>query len=210
MEAVEKNETRDKIIEVAFALFCQNGIKSVSMDDIAQRLGMSKKTIYKWFENKNEIVVEAISNYLDSVDRDCKHVVENSSNAIEELFTMMGMIRQIFSKIHPSIFHDLQKYHPEAWANWVKHKEQVIFGDVKRNLLRGMKEELFRKDIDVEVVARIRLAQVEMPFNPVIFPPHEFNLQQVQTASLELYMLGIATLKGHKLINNLKHVTEEE
>lgn len=210
IELEERIDAKNKISGTAFELFCQRGIKSVSMDDIAQFLGMSKKTIYKWFENKNEIVVASTGAYLSGMQQRCEVFLQDSNNAIEELFNIMGMTRELFNQFHPSVFYDLQKYHPEAWQLWVKHRDEFMFEKIKLNLLRGIKEGLFRKDLDVEVMAKLRLAQIELPFNPVLFPPHKYDLKRVQMASLEHYMLGLATLKGHKLINELKHIKEEE
>ncbi|MHC2990700.1 TetR family transcriptional regulator [Pontibacter sp. HJ8] len=210
METTVRTDIKEKIVAEAFELFCRNGVKSVSMDDIAQHLSMSKKTIYKWFSNKDEVVYSAVSGYLKSIECDCEGILCSSGNAIEELFNIMGTTRKIFSSIHPSIFHDLQKYHAGAWKLWQDHKNHYIFGKVKQNLERGIAEGLFREDLDVEVIARLRLVQIELPFNQHLFPRHQFELIRVQMATLEHYMLGIATLKGHKLINEYKQVTEEE
>lgn len=209
METAEKTEQRKRISGVAFELFCQRGIKSVSMDDIAQELAMSKKTIYKWFDNKNEVVIAAVSDYLSNMEHTACEL-SSANNAVEELFNLVKLSRQIFSQLNQSIFYELQKYHPDAWQLWVKHKNGFTLKKIKQNLLRGISEGLFRHDLEVDLMARLRLAQIEVPFNRDFFPPHEFDLTRVQMASLELYMLGIATLKGHKLINSLKHITEEE
>ncbi|MFD3001329.1 TetR/AcrR family transcriptional regulator [Pontibacter toksunensis] len=210
METAENIDIRSKILEAAFGMFCQRGIKSVSMDDIAQHLAMSKKTLYKWFKNKDQVVYEALANYLQFVEKVCQSDVERAGNAIEELFHAMEMTKKIFTSIHPSIFHDLQKYHRDSWALWKQHKTGYILELIKQNMYRGMKEGLFRQDLDVETIARLRLVMIEMPFDAELFPPYEFNIAKVQKDSLEHYMLGIATLKGHKLINEYKHIIEEE
>lgn len=209
MEIAEKTEQRNRISGAAFELFCQRGIKSVSMDDIAQHLAISKKTIYKWFNNKNEVVIAAVSDYLNKMEHTACEL-SGAANAVEELFNLVKLSREIFSQLNQAIFYELQKYHPDAWQLWVNHKNGFTLKKIKQNLLRGISEGLFRKDLDVDVMARLRLAQIEVPFNRNYFPPHEFELTHVQMVSLELYMLGIATLKGHKLINSLKHVTEDE
>ncbi|MCJ8165435.1 TetR/AcrR family transcriptional regulator [Pontibacter sp. E15-1] len=210
METAEKTDTKARIMQAAFGLFCQRGIKSVSMDDIAQHLAMSKKTLYKWFANKDQVVYEAMENYLGSIQQDCEVFVEKSGNAIEEIFQVMALTKQVFSRIHPSIFHDLQKYHSTSWELWQQHKNSFMLGKVKANLRRGMAEGLFRKELDVSVIAQVRLSLIELPFNKSVFPPHEYDISRVQLAVLEHYMLGIATLKGHKLINELQHIKEEE
>ena len=210
MEAIEKNDVKDKILEAAFGLFCRNGIKSVSMDDIAQHLGVSKKTIYKWFANKDEMVYAATQRYLLGMEENCECIISRTDNAIHELLKIMEMNKDIFSKIHPSIFYDLQKYHPETWQLWQNHKNNFILQKIMENMNKGIAEGLFRKDFDIEVLSRLRLAQIDIAFNPQIFPPEKFDVKKVQLDCLEHFMLGIATLKGHKLINKYKHITEEE
>ncbi|MCP2042709.1 AcrR family transcriptional regulator [Pontibacter sp. HSC-36F09] len=210
METSVQPPVKEKIAVEAFKLFCRRGIKGTSVDDIAQHLSMSKKTIYKWFSNKDEIVFWAINSYLTSVDTDCECCRQEAPNAIEELFDIMKTTRQVFASIHPSIFYDLQKYHANAWQKWQEYKNHDFLNRIKENLERGMSEGLFRKDLDIEVIARLRLSQIEVPFDETIFPRFQFELLHVQTASLEHFMLGIATLKGHKMINDYKQITEEE
>ncbi len=204
------SEIQVKIATAAFELFCEQGIKGVSMDDIAQHLAMSKKTIYKWYSNKDEVVYAAVKGFLDKMGHDSECCLSNSENAVAQLFNIMQTVRQLFVSIRPAVFHDLRKYHPSAWKLWQDHKCSFMLGSIKQNLRQGIAEGLFRKDLDIEIVARLRMNMVELPFDPHVFPQHEFNLQQVQQETLELYMLGIATLKGHKLINEYKHIKEDE
>jgi AcrR family transcriptional regulator len=203
-------EVKDKISKESFQLFCRRGIKSVSMDDIAAHLSMSKKTIYKWFQNKDQVVDAALRVYLLDINVDCSQISTQASNAIEELFTIMQMIRQKMAGVHPVVFYDLQKYHPEAFKVWTTFKNEVLLQQILANLRKGVAEGFYRSDFDLEIIARLRLLQVEHAFNPDFFPPEKFNLQQVQLTILEHFMLGIATIKGHRLINTLKQVTEEE
>ena len=202
-------EVKDKILQVAFKLFMRNGIKSVSMDDIALNLGVSKKTLYKWFENKDQIVLAMLQGHLGQMEKDCCSFFSGSANAIEELFNMMQMIRQKLAGMHPSVFYDLQKYHQEAWQVWKNHKNKFILAQIIANMQKGITEGLYRADIDLDIIARLRLAQIEDVFNPEIFPPEDFDLQKVQLVTLEHFMLGIASLKGHQLINKYKEVTKE-
>ncbi|WP_233219218.1 TetR/AcrR family transcriptional regulator [Adhaeribacter arboris] len=210
MPDVTEMEIKDKILQAAFRLFMRNGIKSVSMDDIALNLGVSKKTLYKWFENKDQLVMAMLQDHLDKMVDDCGSFTMQAKNAIEELFQMMQMIRQQLAGMHPSVFYDLQKYHQPAWQIWITHKNKFILQQIARNLKDGVKQGLYRTDFDLDIMARLRLAQIEDVFNPEIFPPDKFDLQKVQLATLEHFMLGIASLKGHKLINAYKQVVEQD
>ncbi|WP_299826355.1 TetR/AcrR family transcriptional regulator [uncultured Pontibacter sp.] len=210
METVENLELKIKITQSAFELFCRKGIKSVSMDDIAQHLSMSKKTIYKWFDNKDQIVYYSCKCFLKEMEEDCMCSMRGAANAIEELWSLMEMTKRLVAKVHPAIFHDVQKYHGDSWQLWMAHKYDFMLEKLKMNILRGVAEGLYRGDLDVEIMARLRLAQIEAAYDVRLFPPGEFNLQKVQLDMLEHYMLGMATLRGHKMINEYKQRIEEE
>ena len=203
-------EIKDRILHHAAALFMRNGIKSVSMDDIAADLAMSKKTLYKWFANKDEMVHAVMAQHLDRTQRDCDQLQGHATSAIDELFRKMGWMKQQFADVHPGIFYDLQKFYPATWQLWVAHKQEYILAQITDNLRRGVAEGLYRADLDVAVLARLRLAQIELAFNADVFSPRQFDVQHLQQVILEHFMLGIASLKGHKLINGLRHVTEAE
>lgn len=203
-------EIKARILQAAAALFMRNGIKSVSMDDIAASVAMSKKTLYKWFATKDEMVHAVMEQHLGETQRDCDQLQGRATSAIDELFLMMDWMRQQFGEVHPSIFYDMQKFHPLTWQLWVAHKHQYILAQITDNLRRGIAEELYRADLDVEVLARVRLAQIELAFDANVFPPRQFDVRRLQQIILEHFMLGIASLKGHKLINELRHVVEAE
>ena len=187
----------------------RNGIRSVSMDDIANHLAMSKKTLYKWFSNKDEIVHTSIQQHLTE-ESTCEVPIEDAANALEEMFQLMQWHRQFLSDLHPSIFYDLQKYHPQAWALFEEHKKTFMLQKVIENLERGMAEGVYRPDLDLAVLGRLRLAEIDLCFNPDIFPNRQFELIQLHTVCLEHFLLGISSLKGHKLINQYRQLTEAE
>ncbi|MDQ2794345.1 MAG: TetR/AcrR family transcriptional regulator, partial [Bacteroidota bacterium] len=187
-------EIKDRILDHAQQLFMRNGIKSVSMDDIATDMAMSKKTLYKWFENKDQIVEASMGRHLLGTQFDCTAMIESATSAIDELFQMMKWTRQQFSNVHPSIFYDLRKYYPEAWALFRAHKSTFILDQITRNLRRGITEGLFRADLDVDVLARLSLAQIELAFDPELYPPAQFAPKRVNQVFDEHFLLGVATL----------------
>ena len=203
-------ETQERIEFAAHELFYRFGIKSVTMDDIAKHLSMSKKTIYSFFEDKDQIVNTLCKKDLH--DRECRFVqiAQESKNAIDEILLMMKYMGEMFSGMNPNLFYDMQKYHPKAWKSFRAFKEEKIFVMVSSNLKKGIEQGLYRKDMDIRIIAKLRIEQVEMAFNPVLFPPDKFKPVNVQMQLLDHFMHGISTLKGHKLINKYKHLIEEE
>jgi len=180
------------------------------MDDIATHLGISKKTLYKWFENKDQIVVAVIAGHLNGVQGECEVIVGHARNAVDEMVLMMDWAKRQFSNVNPNAIHDLRKYYPAAWSLFHAHKNKYILSQIQANLHRGVQEGLYRADLDVEVLSRLRLAQIDILFDPDVFPHDQFNQPRVQLACNEHFLLGMVTLKGHKLINEYRHVTEEE
>lgn len=203
-------EIKDRILNHAQRLFIRNGIKSVSMDDIAADMAMSKKTLYKWFENKDQIVQATMNQRLDRVQCDCAVVAGSAHDAVEEMLLLSKWADEQFSGIHPSIFNDMKKYHPAAWELFKAHKNTFILAQITQNLRRGMAEGLFRPDLDVEVLARLNLAQIELAFDSELYPAAQFSPLRVNRVFDEHFLLGVATLKGHKLINHYRHITEAE
>ncbi len=203
-------EIKDRILQHARTLFLRNGIKSVSMDDIAASLAMSKKTLYKSFTNKDEIVVGMLTQHLHKSQSECASMANHAANAVEEMLNISRWAEQELGSLHPSVFYDLKKYHPTAWALFAAHKNTFILDQIIRNLRRGMAEGLFRPDLDVDVLARLSLAQIELTFDIELYPPVHFGAVRVNRVFDEHFLLGVASLKGHRLINKYQHITEDE
>ena len=193
-------ETKDRILHQAASLFLRNGVKSVSMDDIAAELGMSKKTLYKTFANKDEIVLAVITQHLNRAQGECESVARPAADAVEQMLSISRWAEQQFSDIHPSIFHDLKKYHSAAWQLLEAHKNTFVLEQLTQNLRRGMAEGLFRADLDVAVLARLNLAHIDLTFNPVLYPPGQFAPVRVNRVLDDHFLRGVVTLAGYELI----------
>ncbi len=198
-----------RIIEGGEELFLTAGIKSVTMDDIARHLGMSKKTIYQFFKDKNELVIALVKKKLQDDEAQMSEIISKSANVIEEMINMMKCSEDIFSRINPIVVHDMQKYHPDAWKQFQNFKADVLIHTLEELLTKGIKQGYIRPDIDVKILARMRVSQVEMGFNASIFPVAEFSAWKVQYQFLEHFNYGVCTLKGYKLLNQYKNIHEE-
>ena len=200
----------ERIIQGGEDLFLQAGIKSVTMDDIAKHLGMSKKTIYHFFNDKNDLVIALVKKKLEEDECQINKIIEESANVIEEMINMMKCSEEIFSRINPIVIHDMQKYHPDAWAQFQKFKANVLVKTLEELLTKGIKQGFIRPEIDVKILAKMRVNQVEMGFNTSIFPVAQFSTWKVQYQLLEHFNYGICTIKGHKLLDQYKNVYAEQ
>lgn len=191
-------------------MFFRYGIRSVTMDDIAKHLGISKKTIYKSFKDKDQVIMKLMQQKLEEDEVQIKKDIEQSDNVVEEVFNAMKHLGDVMTKVNPNVFYDLQKYHPKAWQMFHEFKEKCILRNVEVSLEKGKKQGYIRADLNSKVLAILRIEELELGFNPVIFPPDKFNMLEVQLALTEHFLYGICTLRGHKLINKFKQIVEEE
>jgi AcrR family transcriptional regulator len=199
----------ERIIQGSEELFLTAGIKSVTMDDIAKHLGMSKKTIYQFFKDKNELVIALVKKKLKEDEEQMDDIISKSGNVIEEMINMMKCSEEIFSRINPIVVHDMQKYHPDAWKQFQDFKSEVLVRTLEELLTKGIKQGYVRPEIDVRIIAMMRVNQVELGFNTAIYPVAEFNTWTVQQQFNEHFNYGICTLKGYKLLNEYKNINNE-
>ncbi|WP_395627215.1 TetR/AcrR family transcriptional regulator [Daejeonella sp.] len=204
-------DVREYIIAESDKLFCQYGFKSVTMDDIAKHLGMSKKTIYAHFADKNELVNIIIELKLNLQKSLIINSVALSDNAVHEVFFNLTNMKDQLSNLNPILFYDLQKYHPQAWVFFKEFRQKDLFRAIHDNLIRGIAEGFFRKDLKADILTQMRLEQIDLIFNNSSTYTHgKYGLAQVMAELTEHFLYGICTLKGHKLINKYKEIIEEE
>ena len=199
-----KNEVKDRIQEKAEELFMQFGIRSVSMDDIAGHLGMSKKTLYQYFDDKDKLVDIVVDAEINKGKCECAACLSYSKNAIEEIFLTMQHIASQFRQMNPMVLYDLEKFHPQSYQKFLKHKNEYLLDIVRKNIERGIAEELYRPEINADIISRFRMESVMIGFNMNAFPPKKYNLVTVTQEILEHYLYGLVTIKGHKLILKYK------
>lgn len=197
-------EMQERILQKATDLFLLYGIRSITMDEIALQLGISKKTIYQFYADKNELVSAVIIKILEHNRDDCQTYKKIAKNAIHEIFLAMEMVQQLFENMNPSMLYDLEKYHPLAFEKFVHYKNNFLHRTIKENLEWGIKDELYRDDINISIVTLIRLETIMLPFSQNIFSRPRFKMAEVQQQLIEQFLFGVASLKGYKLILKYK------
>lgn len=181
-------------------MFMQYGIRSVSMDDIASNLGISKKTIYQYFADKDELVDAVIDSEVHEMQRDCGDFRKDAKDAVHEIImTMQGIVEQL-RHVNPVVIYDLEKFHFKAYQKFRAHKDKFLLKVIRDNLVWGIEEGLYRPEINVDVIAQFRLDSMMLGFNTNSFPQASFNLADVTREILTHYIYGIASAKGVKLI----------
>jgi AcrR family transcriptional regulator len=204
MEQIEELDIKTKILKAAESLFMKYGVRSISMDDISRHLAVSKKTLYQHFADKEDIVYMACQAHIDSIASRFLDITRSSKNALDELTKFSTCMKKNTEDTNPSLLFDLQKYHPKAWGVWLNHKNKFIRDSMIRNLKQGIQEGYYRPEINVDIVAAMRLELVQLPFDENAFPPSRFNMAQVQMEIFDHFVHGIVTEKGRKLYQKYK------
>lgn len=183
-------------------LFMRYGIKSMTMDDISRQLGISKKTLYLYVNNKKDLVKKVIRSMIDE-DQSCmEELFTKRGNAIDELMEVTKMVSTQVKEMHPSVMFDMKKYHPEAFSMLVEHKEKFIYKNVKRNLEEGIQSGLYRENFNAELVTRLYLAMVNTIMDPDHSQSSNFSYVDLHTEMMRYHIRGIASNKGREYLKS--------
>jgi len=196
-----------EIIANAAMLLMKFGIKSMTMDDIARQLSISKKTLYKYVKDKNDLVVKVMSAIIQEEMNSANEICDRHENAIDTIFELTQVMSQKFGQTHASINYDLQKYHPEAWAIFVDFKENFISDCIRQNLEKGISQGLYRSNLDAYVISKVYTAKVEYCFDGETFSPSEYDFKKIHMEMMRYHIRGIASDDG---LEYLKQKVKQE
>ena len=201
-------QMKKKIILKALNLFLSLGFKSVTMDDLAQSMSISKKTIYQFFKNKNQLISSCTESIQKQLVETFKEIRKNADNPIVELFEMKKEAMKILGNTEASPQFQLQKFYPEIYEE-IKNREFNLFKDnIQKSLKRGIKSEYFRKEINIDFVTRIYLNGMRGVRDINLFPLNEFKVDEVIEDFIEYHLRAISTKKGLSLLNKIYKKSE--
>lgn len=194
-------DNRERIIEEAARLFRVYGIKAVTMDQLATHLGMSKRTIYEIFSDKDELLTGVLKYMAEKQKEMVKKVLDESDNVIAAIFRLLEINRDHFQEMSPAFQADLKKFHQEVLAGKFEKCEMPDHTNTLQVIQRGIKEKLFRKEINPDLVNRSLDIMGRLTFNNDLFPFGQYTRREVISTLTINYLRGIATSEGIDLIN---------
>ena len=198
-------DVKERILLKSHELFNRYGIRSVSMDDIAAQLGMSKKTLYQYYTDKDELVTAVFSEVMERNRVECSLNRDKAENAIHEVFMAFDMVQEMFANMNVSVLYDMEKYHPACYKKYLEYKNGFMYQMIRTNIERGIKEEVYRNEIDVDIMTRYRIYSIMLSFNTEVFPNNRNNVVYIEQNLLEHFLYGLSTMKGQKLIQKYKN-----
>lgn len=197
---------REQIIEKAAEMFLNLGFKSVTMDDIASNLGISKKTVYTHFKNKTELVDSVTNHLFDTICQGIDMICEEKKNPIQELFEIKKFVMEHLKDEKSSPQFQLQKYYPQIYASLKEKQFQVMQESIIENLGRGIALGLFRSDMDTDFISRIYFNGMVGIKDKNLFPLKKYAMNTLMNYYLDYHLRGICTPAGIKELENQLHI----
>ena len=198
-------DTKQKIVIESLKLFKRYGIKAITMDRIAENLGVSKRTIYELFKDKNGLVENCINSLITEEEEITKNIIEKSDNVIDGFLTRMKRTIILMSSVNENFLYDAEKYHYSVFQRKGKLRDDNEYKMTISFIEQGKKGGYFRSDINQDIVARLLREQMKIVANEELFPAEDFDKAEVFTNISINFIRGIATSKGIEILEKYKY-----
>lgn len=201
-----REDLKHKLRATAETLFLKYGIRSVTMSDIAKELGISKKTIYQYYQDKDSLVSAVVQAMCQQDRESIIRIDKEAKDAIEAVLTTSEYFREILSNLNPAMIYDTEKYHPKAWEIQKKFQNEFAYNMIKKNIEQGIEAGLYRPEVNPELIAMMRLAQIEiLTSQEKRFLKTEIDLVKIHLEMTEHFIRGILTPKGLEKLEEYKN-----
>ncbi len=202
------NEDLLKILVKVKAMYQKFGIKSVTMDDVAKELGISKKTLYQYVKDKDDLVEKIVEMHEQENDKNFMALYSNKLNAIQLLLLVNQIMQKMLKEHNPSVEYDLKKYHPEVFKRASARNHAKIFKSVLDNLKKGKKEGLYREDLNVDLIAKLYVLRIDSLMDSEIITREEILNSESMKQLMEYHIRGISNENGIKEYEKYKDQIE--
>jgi AcrR family transcriptional regulator len=184
-------------------LFLKYGIKSVTMDDIARELGKSKKTLYEYCTNKEDLVQQVVGNRLHQIQAKVRTIQAEQPNAIKSWIAITNYQVQFLQEFNSSVIFDLKKYYAQGWQQFERHRQEFVFNSIKENLERGINEGLYRPNLKPEIIAFHQIHKIEPFATPSAFKERNLEINEVMEELTKYHLFGVASETGRQLLHKI-------
>ena len=193
-------EQFNRIIESTLNLFLSEGVKTVNMDDISSFMGISKKTLYKYVNNKADLVEKAFRLYQYRILGMISNIQEKNENAIDELFEIDEKLCLMLKNRPPRLINNLKKYYPNVWEILDEIKKKHLFTCITENMDRGKEQGLYRNEVNSNIIAKLMMNTVDALVDDATFPLTQYDFKSLLEENRVYHIRGIASEKGIKYL----------
>jgi AcrR family transcriptional regulator len=200
----ELNDRFQELVGPIKKQFYAYGLKNLSMDEISQKLGISKKTLYTYVKNKEDLVEKIFFGEEDRVFQMSEGISDKSINAIEKLLKISQLVHDEMKQINPMIRFEMMKYYKNSFETYMEKKRLQVFEGMKINMKQGIEEKLYRDDINIDLVATIYLNSFIELHNAEICKILDVNFIQLFEVMFENHIRAISTPTGLEYFESRK------
>lgn len=204
-------EVQERILRTAAGMFMELGVRNVSMDDVAKRLSISKKTIYKHYQDKDCLVFDTISTHTANMEKNISRIMGSETNPVLQIAKIADFVLEMNKNVHPSVLFDLQKLYPESHTHLTEHRNRFAFQSINQNLQKGIELGLFRSDMHRQRVTRIYMCLIFSMFQNTLFEGEEtrdFREEYIETIKYHLH--AVTTEKGKALFKEISWLNTQQ
>jgi AcrR family transcriptional regulator len=194
-------EEQNKIVELSEEKFFREGFHKTTMDEVAAELKMSKKTIYKFFPSKDDLVNAIAKHFMNSVKNKILPALDTDKNAIEKLEALMKILASVSLRISPKMFDDLRRHFPSIWNEIDNFRTEMMFGNLTKIIEQGKSEGLFI-DYPTPIIMNMLVNSVRSVVNPDFILNNNFSILEAALTAFRILIGGIITEKGKEVFNN--------
>ena len=192
--------TQELILDGAKRLYMQYGIKSVTMDDVARELGISKKTLYLHVENKNDLISRIIERHIQEEKEALGLITEAASDAIEEIVMMARHVIKMLRAMRPTAMFDLKKHYRECWKLMDNFHLKYVYETIRSNIEEGKVQGLYLEELDSDIIAKLYVGKTMLLTNEEIFPMRDYDRDKLYAEYIMYHLRGIVTERGLALL----------
>ena len=204
------DQKQQQVIFKSEELFMKYGLKSVTMDDIARHLGVSKKTLYQYFDNKKDLIQQIFNCRIDFEKDMMDTIREESADAVEEMLKVARYSIRMLRKVSPAAMYDLKKYYHHIWHSVESLHQQYFFEILRENIERGIKQGVYRPDVNADIISKLYVGKISQVVNDELFPIGEYDRADLFKEFFNYHMHGIASPTGLELLEQHYQTILEE
>ncbi|RLD22732.1 MAG: hypothetical protein DRI69_00300 [Bacteroidetes bacterium] len=190
--------SREEVLEGAKELFLRYGIKSITMDDVAREMGISKKTLYQHVKNKTDLIERIIHQHIHDEKKCLSELPGQAHDAIEQVLMIAQYVVQILRGMRPTTMFDLKKYYRECWNMMEEFQHEYMYEMIRGNIEQGVKEGLYKDDLDADIIAKLYIGKTMLLTDEKLFPVGEYDRDKLFTEFIQYHLRGIVSEKGTK------------
>lgn len=192
------------IFEIAERLFLRYGLKNVRMEDVAAEAGISKKTLYQVVPAKADLVDRIVEAHIEAETLQMEEARGTAGNAIEEMLAMSGAVAETLGRISPGILLELRRHFRETWEKIDAFQRGHIYELVLRNIEQGLREGLYRGDLNAAVIAQLYVIKSMSLIDEDLFPAEQFDRRELVQAHIQYHLAGILSEAGRAYLKNTR------